>query len=155
MTEKQFIERSATIDHFTFQSQKRSVVADYEEEGDTNIFSESATENDHFLPNQPMPPPVFSEILSSLINISRADTSLPSETFPDPKKKDLLESPNILQGDHITDQLKSSCKSQTKSGVIKHVDYKYSKRPDQAMSIIQLHNIFHAKQIPQSYANMV
>ncbi len=76
MTERQAIGRNATFAHTTPQSHKRSVVVDSEEGGDNDSFSESAIDNDHSLPSQPMPPPLVpSEISSPLTDISKANTS--------------------------------------------------------------------------------
>lgn len=132
---KQVVGRDATLAHSTPQSQKGSVVADSEEEGDNNSLSESAIDNDHPLPNQPMPPPaVPSEIPSPLTDISGANTLLPPETFHDSEEEeDLPGSPNTLQGDNTTDQPGSSRQSRTKSGVLKRVDYKNPRRPGEAM----------------------
>ena len=155
MDGKQVVGRDATLAHSTPQSQEGSVVADSEEEGDNNSLPESAMDNDHPLPNQPMPPPAIpSEIPFPLTDISGANTSLPPETFHDPEEEeDLPESPNKLQGDNTTDQPGSSRQSRTKSGILKRVDYKNLRRPGEAMLVS--HNVFHAKRIPQSHTHMV
>ena len=95
-----------------------------------------------------MPPlAIPSEIPSPLTNISKANSSLPPEIFHDPEEKeDLSESPNILQGDNITDQSRSSCQSRIKSRVLNYVDYKNLRRLNKAMLVS--HNIFHVKRIP-------
>ena len=146
--------RDTTIDHFFSQSQKGSVVADIEEEGDDNDLFESAANNNHLLPIQPISPPVPSEITSPLTDISGANTPLPLKTFSDPAdEEDIPESPNILQGDNTIDQPGSSRQLHTKSGVIKRIDYKNLKRPGKTMLVSQ--NVFHAKRIPQSHIHMV
>ena len=118
-------------------------------------LSESAIDNKHPLPNQPMPPPaVPNEIPSPLTDISGANTPLPPETFHDSgEEEDLPGSPNTLQGDNTTDQSGSSRQSRTKSGILKRVDYKNPKRPGEATLVS--HNVFHAKRIPQSHTHMV
>ena len=56
-----------------------------------------------------LPPTVLSEISSPLTDISGANTPLPPETFFDQEEEEnLLESPNILQGDNTRDQPGSS-----------------------------------------------
>lgn len=102
-----------------------------------------------------MPTPAIpSEIFSSLNNISGANISLLLETFHNPeKKKDLLESLNILQSNNTIDQTRNSCQSHTKSGVLKRIDNKNLKRLGKAMLVS--HNIFHAKRITQSYIYIV
>ena len=152
MTGKQTIRRGATIDHSIFQSQKRSVVANSKEEGDNDSLPESTVDSDHPLPNQPMLPPVPSEILSPLTDISGADTPLPKGTLQN-FEEDLPESPDTLQGDSTTDQPESSRQSRTKSGVLKRVDYQNLKKPGKAMLVSQ--SMFHAKRIPQSHTHMV
>ena len=148
------IRRDTTIDHSFSQSQKGSVIADSEEEGDDNNLFELAADNNHPLLIQPMPPPVPSEITSPLTDISGANTPLSPETFSDPAdEEDIPESPNTLQGDNAIDQPGSSRQSRTKSGVIKRIDYKNLKRPGETMLVSQ--NVFHAKRISQSHIHMV
>ena len=101
-----------------------------------------------------MPPPtVLSEILSLLTDISGANTPLPPKRFHDSEEENLPELPNTLQGNNTIDQFESSRQSYIKSGVFKRVNYKNSRRPDEAMLLS--HNIFHAKCIPQSLTHMV
>lgn len=105
MAEKQVLKRDATLAHFTTQSQKRFVVADSEEKRDKNSFPKSAIDNNHPLPNQPIPPPtISSKILSPLTKISGINILLPPRTYHDLKEeKDFLELSNTLQGKNITD----------------------------------------------------
>ena len=138
MAGKQVVGRDATLAHSTPQSQEESVVADSEEEGDNNSLPESAIDNDYPLPNQPMPPPI---VPKSFADLEEAE--------------DIFGSPDTLLGDNISDQPGSSRQSRTKSGVIKRVDYKNPKRLGEAMSVLQSHNVFHAKRIPQSHTHMV
>ena len=157
MAGKQVVGKDATLAHSTPQSQERSIFTDSEEEGDNNNLPESAIDNNHLLPKQPTPPStVPSEISFPLTDISGANTSLPPETFHDPKEEeDLSELPDTLLGDNTADQPRSSCQSRTKPGVIKRVDYKNPKKPGKAMSVFLSHNVFHAKRIPQSHTHMV
>lgn len=105
MDGKQVVGRDAILACSNLQSQEGSIVADSKEKGDNNSLPESAIDNNHPLPNQPMPPPAIpSEISSPLTDISGANTSLPSETFHDPEEEeDLPESPNTLQSDNTAD----------------------------------------------------
>lgn len=75
------------------QLQKRFVAADSEKKRDNSNLLESAVNNNHCLPNQPMlPPAILSKILSSLTNISSANTLLLLETFQD-LDEDFFKSP--------------------------------------------------------------
>lgn len=152
---KQVVGRDATLARSTPQSQEGSVVADSKKEGDNNSLPESAMDNDHSLPNQPIPPPAIPiEIPSPLTDISRANTSLPPKIFHDSEEEENLpESPNTLQGDNTTDQPGSLRQSRIKSGVFKPVDYKNLRRSGEAMLVS--HHVFHAKRIPQSHTHMV
>ncbi|MCJ1343477.1 hypothetical protein MMC31_001671 [Peltigera leucophlebia] len=154
---KQVIGRDGATHYSTPQSRERSAGSDDEEEGDDNSLPESAANNDHPLPNQPMPPPAVPSNTSSPLNdISGTDILLPADSFPDLEgEEDIPESPNIFFGDNTEDQPGSSRQLRTKSGVIKRVDYKNPRRPGKAMSVLQPHNVFHAKRIPQSHTPMV
>lgn len=114
-----------------------SVITDSGEEEDNNSFSELAIDNNHPLPNQPMPSiAVPNEILSPLTDIFGANISLSPKTFYDlGEEENLPRSPNILQSDYTTDQSGNSYQSRTKSGIFKRVDYKNSKRLGKAMLI--------------------
>ena len=145
------------FDKVMTKKQEKSVVADSEKEGDNNSLLKSAIDNDHFLPNQPMPLPVVSrETPSSLSDISKANTFLPPESFSDSAdEKDIPKSPNTFMCDNAIDQPRSSRQSRTKSGVIKRLDYKNFKRAGEAMSVLQSHDVFYAKRIPQSHTHMI
>ena len=69
--------------------------------------------------------------------------------------EDIFWSPDTLFGNNTSDQPGSSHQSCTKSEVIKRVDYKNSKRLGKALLILQSHNVFHAKHIPQSHTQIV
>lgn len=155
MARKQVVGKETILANSTLQSKERSVIADSKNEGDNNSLFESAANNNHPLPNQSMPPPtVPNEILSPLTDISETNTPLPSKTFHDPEdEEDLPKLPNILQGNHTTDQSRSPCQSCTKSGVLKRVDYKNPRRLGKSMLVS--YNVFHAKHIPQSHIHMV
>ncbi len=145
MTGKQAIGRDTTFTHPTPQSYKGSVVADSEKERD-NSLPESVVDKNHLLPSQSMPPLLVpSEILSPLTDISGANIPPPPEAF-----QDLDEN---LPESATTDQPGSSRQSCSKSGVIKRVDYKHPRKPGKALLVT--HNVFHAKQIPQSHTHMV
>lgn len=54
ITKSWAIESNTKSAHTLPQSQKRSIVADSEEEGDNSKLSELTIDNNHFLPNQSM-----------------------------------------------------------------------------------------------------
>lgn len=77
------------------------------------------------------------------------------ESFLDLANKDISKLSNILQGDNITNQLKSSYQSHTKSRVIKCFDYKNFTKLGKVISVFQSYNVFHAKCISQSYTYII
>lgn len=95
MTKSQAIKNNTQYAHSNVLSWEESVVANSEENGDSNNLSELNIDNNHHLFIQPMLPlEITSQILSSLTNISEANIFVLSEAFKD-LNKDFLKSPTI------------------------------------------------------------
>ncbi len=96
MAGKQVVGREATLADPTPQSKERSVVADSEEEGDNDSLPESTTDNNHLLPNQPMPPPaVPGEISFPLTDISGANPPCGQKHSRTQKKEKIFQNRQI------------------------------------------------------------
>lgn len=155
MAGKPVIKKETILADLTFQSNKRSVIANIKKKGNNNSFSLFAANNNCFLPNQLISPLVVpNKILFLLTNIFGANIPLLLEIFQNIKdKKDFTKLPNILQRNYITDKSESLCQFYKKFRIFKQMDHKNSKKLSK--SILISYNEFYAKHIFQSYIHMV
>lgn len=148
---------NSKFDKIIARKSEKSIITNNKKEKDTKNFLEFTIDHNHSLPNWPMPSPKISKNTPSFLpNIFGANTSLLIKLFLNSiNKKDILELPNILQGNNILDQLESLCQSYIKFRVIKHFDYKNFKKLSKVISIFQSYNISYAKHISLSHIYII